>query len=231
MTALKRAIVYTRFSPRPDAKTSESCEIQRAICEQFAFKKGYAIVGVFDDPDRSGADGAREQLLAAIKTLRKGDTLIVWKWDRIARDLMLGLKYEQLIKEHGASVVAVEGDCPGDDPYNNAMRHIMMVISELERHMIAERTRAALRQRQRDGQRVSARVPYGWKKDPADPKRIIPDPAELELVRQMVEMHDLGASYHEIARKMPPEMARNGKWHPQKIKNIVLRTEYLPLPE
>ena len=220
--------IYTRFSPRPDASTSESCETQRRICEEHALNHGWTIAATFDDPDRSGADGCREQLDAAIRSLRRGDVLLVYKWDRIARDLMLALQYERQIESRGAHVVAVTGDVPGDNPHAQFTRHILMAVAELERKMIAERTRNAMRTLQRNGRRMSApgRVPYGWRVDPANASRIIPDERECSIIERIIADRNAGKSYGEIARTLDAEsatQARSGHWSAKVVRSVYLR--------
>jgi DNA invertase Pin-like site-specific DNA recombinase len=224
------AVIYTRFSPRPDAATSESCETQRKICEEHARSKGWRVVGCFDDPDRSGADGCREQLDAAIRALKKGDVLLVYKWDRIARDLMLALQYERQIESRGARVVAVTGDVPGDNPQAKFTRHILMAVAELERKMISERTRNAMRTMQRNGRRMTSpgRVPYGWRVDPGDGKRIVPDEHEQRVLKEILSLRRAHESYNGIAKLLngdPDTQARCGNWSSKVIRAICLREE------
>ena len=224
------ATVYTRFSPRPDAATSESCETQRALCLEYAARQGWTVAATFDDPDRSGADGCREQLDAAIRALKKGDVLLVYKWDRIARDLMLALQYERQVHSRGARVVAVTGDVPGDNPHAQFTRHILMAVAELERKMIAERTRNAMRALQRGGRRMTAaeRVPYGWRVDEQDPKRMVPDERERAVVERIRALRQGGRSYGAIARELNADertRARCGSWSAKVVRSVCLREQ------
>ena len=217
-------IIYTRFSPRPDAADSHSCEWQRAECEQFAYKKKWNIVATLDDPDRSGADCYREVLWSAIKRLKKGETLLVWKWDRLARDLMLSLQIERAVEKRGATVTAVEGDIPGNAPQAVAMRQIMMAIAELERKMISDRTRCAMLQHQRSGRRMSAKPPYGWRVDPSDPKRLVEDVREQKVLDEIWRRHVAGESNNSIAHALAPATSRVGHWSTGTVRRIILNT-------
>ena len=218
-------VIYTRFSPRPDAADSHSCEWQQAVCEQFASQHKWHVVATLNDPDRSGADCYRETLWAAIKRLKRGETLLVWKWDRLARDLMLSLQIERAVAKRGATVTAVEGDIPGNHPQAVAMRQIMMAFAELERKLISERTRAAMRAHQRAGRRMSGRLPYGYMEDPADPHHIIENPAEMPTLKEIWERHRKGESNNAIAHALDPAKARQGHWHTEVVRRIIRRLE------
>lgn len=221
------AVIYTRFSPRPNADESESCENQRNICTELALQKGWPVLAVFEDPDRSGTDWYREKLHEAISTLKKGDILLVYKWDRIARDLMLSLQYERQIESKGAKVVAVTGDVPGDNPQAKFTRHILMAVAELERQMISERTRDAMRILQKRGMRMTRKstVPYGWRADPNDEKRMVPDERELAIIDTIVENRKGGMSLRGIIKLLDERgmHARNGSWTPKVVRAICIR--------
>lgn len=218
-------VVYTRFSPRPDAKDSRSCEWQAAECEQYAHRRKWHVVATLNDPDRSGADCYRETLWAAIKRLRKGETLLVWKWDRLARDLLLSLQIERAVEKRGATVTAVSGDIPGNSPYAVAARQIMMAVAELERKMISERTSAAMRAHQKAGRRMSARVPFGYMVDPNDAHQIIENPAEMPTLKEIWKRHEKGESNNAIAHALDPSTSRCGRWHTGVVRNIIKRMQ------
>jgi DNA invertase Pin-like site-specific DNA recombinase len=165
---------------------------------------------------------------AAIRSLKRGDVLLVYKWDRIARDLMLALQYERQIGQKGARVVAVTGDVPGNDPHAEFTRHLLMAVAELERKMISERTRNAMRTLQSGGRRMTsiAKLPYGWKADPLNPKRMVPDERERSIISQIVRMRNGGQTYTQIARRLnalSETAARAGNWSPKVVRSIYLR--------
>lgn len=218
-------VIYTRFSPRPDAKDSRSCEWQAAECEQYAHRRKWHVVATLNDPDRSGADCYRETLWAAIKRLRKGETLLVWKWDRLARDLLLSLQIERAVEKRGATVTAIEGDVPGNSPHAAFTRQIMMAVAELERKMISERTSAAMRAHQKAGRRMSAQVPYGYSVDPGNPHNIIENPDEQKILEEIWRRHKKGESNNAIAHALDPAKSRKGRWHTEVIRRIVQRLE------
>lgn len=222
------AVVYTRFSPRPDAAFSESCEYQLAKCEEFAARKGLVIRAVFNDPDRSGADGYREQLWRAIDSLRKGDTLIVYRRDRLARDVYLYCCIEDKVSRKGARIAAENGDVDGDGPTQRLTRIIVAAISEYERQMIRQKTSDAMKSYQRAGRRMSARVPYGWRVRADNPKLLERDEEEQRVLSRIMKLRKGGAGFEEIARALDAAgiRQRNGNaWFRTVIRQIIRREE------
>ena len=79
---------YLRVSTIGQAASGAGLDAQLDACIQAA---GGTLDGVFRDEGVSGATSMvqRPGLMAAIESLRKGDTLIVGKRDRVARDLLV----------------------------------------------------------------------------------------------------------------------------------------------
>lgn len=221
-----KAVVYTRFSPRPDAKDSMSCAVQRAQCEQFAALRGYEVVRVYDDPDRSGADEYRDKLWSAIEAVPKGGVLLVYRRDRLARNLYLSEAINRAVTKRGGRIVAVYGDMEGETPEAQLVRQIIAAAAEYERKLISARTSAAMRTRMEQGRRVSARPPYGWRVDPSDPKRVVEDEKEQKALQLMRSLYDQGLRAKRIAdylNQNMPEVARTGHWSHIVIHRIIAK--------
>lgn len=219
-------VIYTRFSPRRNAEESESCEVQQAYCEQHAAQKGYEIRAIIHDPDVSGADEYREKLWEAISLLYKGDVLLVYKRDRLARNVYLAEQINRAVRTRGATIEAVSGDIPGNGPEQILVRQVLAAIAEYERKLISTRTRMSMRQHQRNGRRMSHHPPYGWGADPDDPKRLVPIPSEMGAVERIKALHAEGKTYYEIAKILNDEMpdrARTGKWYDKTVRKVLLR--------
>ena len=221
------AVVYTRFSPRRNADTSESCKTQISLCEQYAYDNDLDIIQIFEDKAVSGSDENRPLLWDAIAALKKGGVLLVYKYDRLARDLYLSEWIRRSVEKMGAKIVAVSGDIEGDGPEQIMIRQIMAVWAEYERKMIGIRTKHAVLQHQRNGRRMSDTCPYGTMPDPNDAKRIVEYPPEMPAVDMIAKLHGRDLTTHEIVVWMNREMkgmARSKKgWDQRTIKRIIAR--------
>lgn len=219
------AVIYTRFSPRPDAATSESCEMQEGLCRDYAAAHGWGCAAVFADADVSGADEFREKLWAAIDSLKKGGVLLVWKRDRLARNVYLAEMINRAVAKKGGRIVAVSGDVEGDGPEQVLVRQVVAAMAEYERKLIGIRTSAALRLYQSQGRRVSSIPPFGWSVSEDDPGRLVRNESEQRTISEVMELRGRGLSLREIARRLNPLASRCGSWTATAVRRIVKRAE------
>jgi DNA invertase Pin-like site-specific DNA recombinase len=83
-------------------------------------------------------------LLDAITSLSPGDTLVVAKRDRLARDTLIAALLEKQVEKAGASIQSANGVGNDNTPEALLMRRMVDAFSEYERALIKARTKAAL---------------------------------------------------------------------------------------
>lgn len=222
-----KAIIYARFSPRPDAETSKALEAQLAACREYCAKNKYQVAGEYSDANMSGHTVDRPGLWEAVDNVKRGYVLVVRDWSRIARDVLLCEHVNKKIDEAGGRIEAIVG-ANGDTPEQKLLRQIRNAIHEYERLAINARTKAAMKRHQRNGRRMSAICPFGWTKDPEDETRMIPDPGEQEKIRQVIQTYHETGSYRGTAQALVEKgiTGRDGKaWHHNTIKAIIARAK------
>jgi DNA invertase Pin-like site-specific DNA recombinase len=79
------------------------------------------------------------------KKLRAGDTLIVWKLDRLGRSLRDLITMLDELRAQGVKFRSLTEHIDTETPAGRAMWQIIGVLAELERSLIAERTRAGVK--------------------------------------------------------------------------------------
>ncbi len=92
----------------------------------------------------SGAQRGRPELLAALEYTRKGDTLVVWKLDRLARSLKQLIETVEMLDEKGIGFRSLTEAIDTTTPGGKLVFHIFGGLAEFERSIIKERTRAGL---------------------------------------------------------------------------------------
>ena len=95
----------------------------------------------------SGKKDSRPGLDACLKALRKGDTLVIWKLDRLGRSLKHLVNTVEGLTEQGIGLKVLEGKGAEIDTTTASgklMFGIFAALAEFERELISERTRAGL---------------------------------------------------------------------------------------
>lgn len=92
----------------------------------------------------SAVDAKRPKLDWAIGNLRAGDTLVVWKLDRIARNMRHLFACIDRIEALGAHFRSVTENLDNSTPFGKAFIQLLGLFAELERNQIVERTRAGV---------------------------------------------------------------------------------------
>jgi len=104
----------------------------------------------------SGSVAERDGLIKLREDLRKGDTLIVWRLDRLGRSLKDLIKWMEWFEENQISFKSLQESIDTSTSTGKLVFHIFGALSEFERNLIHERTRAgmeAARARGRQGGR------------------------------------------------------------------------------
>lgn len=95
----------------------------------------------------SGKKDDRPQLIACLKALRSGDTLVVWKLDRLGRDLRHLVNIVHDLTDRGVGLKVLTGQGAAIDTTTASGKlvfGIFAALAEFERELISERTKAGL---------------------------------------------------------------------------------------
>lgn len=92
----------------------------------------------------SGAAMDKAGLTKALAYLREGDTLVVWKLDRLGRTVKGLVELVDLLKARGIQFRSVTDGIDTSTPAGRFFFHMMAALAEMERDLIRERTNAGL---------------------------------------------------------------------------------------
>ena len=92
----------------------------------------------------SGADRDRPELAKALAYVRKGECLVVWKMDRLARSLQHLLEVTADMERRGVGFRVLAGSIDTTTAAGKLMFHITSAFAEFEKNIIRERTMAGL---------------------------------------------------------------------------------------
>lgn len=92
----------------------------------------------------SGAQRERPELTAALDYMRDGDTLVVWKLDRLARSMKQLIETVEGLEEVGVGFSSLTEAIDTTTAGGKLVFHVFGALAEFERSIIRERTRAGL---------------------------------------------------------------------------------------
>ncbi|AWQ44559.1 recombinase family protein [Enterobacter hormaechei] len=112
---------------------------------------------IFEDK-MSGKTSGRPGLKKVLRTLSEGDTLVVWKLDRLGRSMRHLVTLIEDLRGRGINFRSLTDSIDTSTPMGRFFFHVMGALAEMERELIVERTRAGLAAARQQG-RIGGRRP------------------------------------------------------------------------
>lgn len=140
----------------------------------------------------SGVSKRRHQLALAKKDLRAGDTFVVWRLDRLGRDLGELIDWMKWFEEHKITFVSLTESIDTSTAAGKLVLHIFGAMAEFERNLTRERTRAGLKYaKEEKGMKLGAKV----KITPAKRAAIATDMKRTDIsIEDVAKKHKIGTS-------------------------------------
>jgi len=126
-------IGYARISTRDQSLQLQVDALEAAGCEKI-----YQEIA-------SGAKTARLVLDDLLNNAREGDTLMVWKLDRLARSLRHFMQIIDVLAKKNVDFVSLTQKIDTSTAIGKSMFHMIAIMGELERDIIVERVNAGLK--------------------------------------------------------------------------------------
>lgn len=203
MTLGNRAAIYIRVSTQFQID-KDSLQVQRRELQAYSeLVLGIREYDVFEDPGYSGKDTSRPAYQRMMVRLRSGEYshLLVWKIDRISRNLLdFATMYEEL-QRLGVTFVSKNEQFDTSTAIGEAMLKIILVFAELERKMTAERVTAVMLSRANNGQWNGGRIPYGYDWDP-NAKVFTVNEKEADVYRFICTTYEERHSVLQVVREL-----------------------------
>ncbi len=147
-------IGYARVSTQDQVLDLQMDALKRQGCEQ-----------IFTDI-ASGAKTDRPGMRRALEYVREGDILVVWKLDRLGRNLKHLVTTIEELKNKGVGFKSIQEGMDTSTPMGMMIFHVFGALAEFERDLIRERVKAGLeaaRARGRKGGRPQKLSKSKWK--------------------------------------------------------------------
>lgn len=145
----------------------------------------------------SGAKASRPGLDKALEILRGGDTLVVWKLDRLGRSVKSLIALTDQLERDGIGFQSLTDQIDTTTPAGRFFFHVMASLAQMERELTAERTRAGLA-----AARAAGKTP-GRKRAMTDSK--------IRAAKQLLAQ---GATAVDVARNLGVSVPTLYRWVP-----------------
>ena len=195
------AFLYLRLS-RDDNLEGESYSIgnQKKLLTKAAKDMGYKNLIIFSDDGVSGVTMNRPGFNDMMAELEKGHAAAVFVKDmsRLGRNYIeVGRLMEEFFPEHDIRLIAVS-DAIDTFEGENELAPIKNLFNEWYARDISKKRRISNKIKGNSGIPMGP-PPYGYKKDPDDPKRWVIDEEAAAVVRRIYDMHLGGMGIEQIA--------------------------------
>lgn len=154
---------YARVSTLDQKPALQTDALTAAGCERIFAEKA------------SGAQRDRPELKAALDYLRAGNTLVVWKLDRLARSMLQLIETVEDVQARGIELRSLTESIDTATPGGRLVFHIFSALAEFEHAIIRECTRAGLQAARARGKKGGRPKTFG-PKELAAAKAMLADP-------------------------------------------------------
>lgn len=178
-------IGYARVSTDEQSLDLQRDALEGAGCEQIYTDK------------LSATKAQRPGLAEAQSHLRKGDVLVIWKLDRLGRSVKGLIEMVETLSEQGVQFRSLTDGIDTTTPTGRFFFHMMASLAQMERELIAERTKAGLAAARQRGRIVGR-------------KRSM-TPSKIKSAKQLL---DSGMSPREVAKNLGVSIPTLYRWVP-----------------
>ena len=191
-------VIYARYSSHNQKE--ESIEQQVEECTSFALLNGIKIVHVYADKALSGRTDKRPQFQRLMRDAEKRSfsVVVAYKSNRIARDMLNALKYEDRLGKYGIETLYAKEEFGNTAAGRFALRTMMNVNQFYSENMAEDIKRGMLDNA--ENCKVNGALPLGYVSGPD--KRYAIEPKEAEIVRGIYDKVLEGVSFADIANDL-----------------------------
>ena len=197
----RKAAGYIRVSTAYQID-KDSLPMQREdLSNYIKYALGIDEYEIFEDAGYSAKNTDRPSFQRMMSRLRSGEFthLVVWKIDRISRNLIDFTNMYEELKRLGITFVSKNEQFDTSSAMGEAMLKIILVFAELERKMTSERVSAVMVSRANEGKYNGGRIPIGYDYD-KETKTISINESEAKIVNLIYDKYEQMQSLLQVVK-------------------------------
>lgn len=201
--------LYIRVSTERQAQEGYSVSAQKENLTNFAKQQGWNILDIYADEGISGKNiQDRPDVKRLINDIKnnKIDVVVLYKFDRLTRDMSDTEDVIKLIQEFGIQVYTISGGTVDVSTATGRFQlRISGAVAQLEREQTVERVKTAFIQKVKSGKSLcSSIVSYGYDRPKHQEIQTI-NKKEARIVKRIFKMYTTGKTFTEIAKLLNAE--------------------------
>lgn len=204
----KITALYCRLSQEDElAGESGSIQHQKQILSEYAEKNGFPNPRIWADDGYSGVSFDRPGYNEMMAEVEAGNvsTIVVKDHSRLGRNrLVMGYLIEEKFPDYGVRYIAINDSVDTDKGVDESLA-IRDLFNEWHARDTSKKIKAVKMAAAKRGERIGSKPPYGYKKDPNNPKRIIPNEDTAPVVKRIFALCASGLGPGKIARILQEE--------------------------
>jgi DNA invertase Pin-like site-specific DNA recombinase len=192
-----KAAGYIRVSTEDQAKEGVSLDNQEAKIKAYASLNDLNLVEVIRDGGASGKSLDRAGMVKLLGMVEKGsiEAVIVYKLDRLSRKTIDTLNLIEKLEDQGIAFHSISEKVDTKSATGKFFLTIISAIAQMERDLIAERTKDALSHKKDKGE-WCGRIPFGFK---VEDNHLVEDPEQIKVIQKAKRLRRSGKSMRDIA--------------------------------
>ncbi|MBU1469266.1 MAG: recombinase family protein, partial [candidate division Zixibacteria bacterium] len=213
-----RCAIYTRKSTTEGLDSDfNTLDAQREACEAYILSQraeGWlASETLYDDGGFTGGNTGRPALQALLSDIQSGqiDCVVVYKVDRLSRSLLDFVKLMEVFDQHEVAFVSVTQQFNTATSMGRLVLNVLLSFAQFEREIISERTSDKMCAARRKGKWVGGPPVLGYDLD-RERKRLILDPNEAKIVRELFDLYLKKESMLKAAREVNRRGWKTKSW-------------------
>lgn len=211
-SATPSVVGYMRVSTEEQADSGLGLAAQKAAIEAECMRRGWDLVALHVDEGLSGsvAPEKRPALVRALAQIKSGeaDTLLVHRLDRLTRSVLDLCRLLDAAQKGSWALTAADGTIDTTTPHGRAMAQMTGVFAELERALIADRTKAALAAKKAAGARLGRPI-------------LLADEVRNRIARDRASGMSLQVIADRLTREGVTTATGKGLWYPSTVKSVL----------
>lgn len=226
----QKAAIYVRVSTQWQIDKDSLLVQKRELVAYCQLVFGIQDYEVFEDPGYSAKNTDRPAYQEMMARIRTGEFshLMVWKIDRISRNLLDFTQMYAELKDLGITFVSKNEQFDTSTAIGEAMLKIILVFAELERKMTAERVTAVMLSRASNGQWNGGRIPFGYNYDNVA-KEFTVNPDEAKVYQLICNLYEEKQSLIAVTQYLNEAgyRSRQGSlWTPTTVRKLLTNVFY-----